>query len=343
MDERIEKRKARWRAFYEGDPKVRHIYAMYYYGDYTNRPLITSHEDYEHTIDWRVNKYFEMVKGLDWLDDDTIPYLDMLTGTEIFAAAFGCPVHYFENDMPIAMPMIQSVEEISKVKVPCIWDTSLADFFEMAYKIRERTDKDAVFRRPDIQSPMDIGALVMNKEEFLVATITEPDAVKELTAKTRELLTAFTDAWIKEFGEELVAHFPDYYMPYGLTLSDDEVGCFRSETYEELCLPNMKFLGEKYKMLGIHCCADSRHQWDNFRKIPNLKVLNICQPPEVCHDAYIHFEDKCAQMHGHFGEGEISTWKEQLPENARIIFQLNGESREDTLQKLHELKELYHD
>lgn len=344
MDERILKKKERWKAFYAGDPKVKHIYSMYYYGDYTNPPMFSSHQAYLDTLDWRVEKYFEMVKRMDKIDDDAIPYLDMLTGTEIFGAAFGCDVHYFENERPMAMPMIESVEEISKVKVPNIWDTSLHDYFEMAYKLRERTDKDAIFRRPDTQSPMDIGALVMNKTEFLMATITDPEAVEELTSKTRELLVQFTDAWIHEFGEELIAHFPDYYLPYGITLSDDEAGCFNADTYEELCLPNMKFLAERYGQMGIHCCANARHQWDNFKKIPNLAVLNIAQPGEVCVEALPFFAEKCAQAPGAYGIGDtIEDWKATMPENARVIFQPWCFDEADALDKLKRMKETFGD
>jgi hypothetical protein len=45
-----------------------------------------------------------------------------------------------------------------------------------------------------------------------------------LAVKVRALLVAFFDEWFKRYGTTFVAHYPDYVMHGGLTLSVDEVG-----------------------------------------------------------------------------------------------------------------------
>ena len=107
-------------------------------------------------------------------------------------------------------------------------------------RLREKTDNNATIRLPDIQSPADIAALILRKDAFFIGMMEEPDAIKELIAKAMELLVQFLDAWFEEFGSSFVAHFPDYYMDYGLTLSEDEIGVISTAMFDEFFLENLK-------------------------------------------------------------------------------------------------------
>ena len=100
--------------------------------------------------------------------------------------------------------------------------------------------------------------------------VEEPEAVKELCCKTHELLTSFLDEWFRRYGKTFIAHHPDYYMPYGVTLSEDEAGSVSPEMFEEFFLPHLTALSERYGQIGIHCCANAMHQWENFKKIPPI-------------------------------------------------------------------------
>lgn len=82
-----------------------------------------------------------------------------------------------------------------------------------------------------------------------------------------------------------IAHFPDYYMPHGLTLSADEVGGVSPAMFERFFLPELSSLSRRYTALGVHCCANARHQWEGFKRIPNLAMLNLVQPLDVLTDA----------------------------------------------------------
>ena len=48
-----------------------------------------------------------MLETMLWLNDDRIPYLDMTTGTEIFAETFGCKFHRPIDDMPFVRDSLE--------------------------------------------------------------------------------------------------------------------------------------------------------------------------------------------------------------------------------------------
>ncbi len=319
----VEARIKRWRDFYEPGASG-HLF-MIGYQDLPERPL--PHPDrIQERIEWAWQHYQFQLERLEWLEDDSIPYLCPYTGTEIFAEAFGCQVHRPDNTMPFALPLITRAAEVAKVKVPELSSSSLAVYFEMVDELRRRAGNGAVPRMVDMQSPMDIAALIWDKNAFYMAILEAPEAVKELAGKVNELLKAFLDEWYARYGTAFIAHYPDYYMPAGITLSVDEVGIVNEEMFQEFFLPELVELSERYGGIGIHCCADARHQWDNFSRVPNLRLLNLVQPVEVMKEAYSWWAERTTQMHCWCGEGEPWTWAAQYPANARVVLQAPAES-----------------
>jgi uroporphyrinogen-III decarboxylase len=275
---------------------------------------------------------------VEWLEDDSIPYLDVYTGTEIFAEAFGCQVYRPEDNMPFAVPRIHSASEVAKLRVPDLSVAPLAMLFEIADELRRRAGKEAIVRLVDIQSPMDIAALIWDKNDLYVAIIDDPDAVKELAAKVDELMITFLDEWFARYGQEFIAHYPIYYMSQGITLSEDEVGAVDEEMFLEFYLPELVGLSERYGGIGIHCCADARHQWGNFKQVRNLRLLNLVQPVKELRAAYEFFATHVPQMHSWYGDGPAWTWPEQYPEGARVVMEANAASRDEALklaERLH--------
>ena len=297
-------------------------------------------------LDWIWRRYGRQLALADALDDLTIPNLNMLTGTEIFAEAFGCRIERPDHTMPFAMPLIDSAEQVSKLKVPKLGSCSLDFLFEMADDLYEKAGRQAVFRMIDLQSPMDIANLIWNKESLLIALYESPEAVKELASKVTELLCSFLDEWFRRYGSSFVAHFPDYYMERGLTLSVDEVGIVGPDVFEEFFLPELNLLSKRYGGLGIHCCADSRHQWLNFKKVQGLKVLNLVKPPsrgvDFIKDALQEFNGVCAQYHyGWTPEGPLEAWPEQFPKGAKVILDFDAKDLESAQELSGKLKKIF--
>ena len=75
-----------------------------------SRPLLWW-DNAEIRVEWSYQRYLKLMEQTEWLEDNTIPYLSMITGTEIFAEAFGCKVYRPLDNNPFALPMIHSAKE----------------------------------------------------------------------------------------------------------------------------------------------------------------------------------------------------------------------------------------
>lgn len=334
----LEQRKQRWRDFYDMTKPQRHMFLIYY-NDGTTPPQPHPYpENKQERIDWAWDNYERQLARTEWLDDDWIPHIKVFTGTEIFAEAFGCKVHRPPDSNPSAIPMIRSASEVSKIKVPDLGSSTLAMLFDIADELRRRGGPEATLKMADIQSPMDIAALIWDKNTFYVGILDAPEAVKKLADKTRQLLVAFLDEWFSRYGEDYVAHYPEYYFPKGITLSEDEVGSVNAEMFDEFFLPHLEELSSRYGGIGIHCCANARHQWPHFKKIPMLRLLNLVQPEDELRDAYKYFAGHTTQMHCWCGDGEPETWPAQYPPDARVVMFAGADSREKAIEILSKLR-----
>lgn len=331
----LEARKNRWREFLKPGAKPGFMFRIMY-ADRRQPALPPAPPHWPdkaaERVEYKWKAYQRALERATAVQDDGLPSLNMLTGTEIFAEAFGCKVHRPGDNQPFALPMVHSAPEVAKVRVPELSTSSLAYLFDMADELQRRAGPGALMQMVDVQSPMDIAALIWEKESFCVGMLEEPGAVKELAAKVAQLLTAFLDEWFKRYGREFVAHFPDYFMPGGLTLSEDEIGIVSPEAFREFFLPELAALSKRYGGIGIHCCADARHQWENLRALPGLRLLNLCNPPvrkpeEYCGAAYPFFAGTCAQMHyGWNPPGPPEQWPAGYPPGCRVVFDVYAES-----------------
>ncbi len=333
----IEDRKMRWRQFLTPNGPVRRMRLVQFGEGRPARPPLWPDRHAER-VEWMVRDYAWQAAQAAWLDDDKVPHIDCLTGTEIFAEAFGCAVHRPEDNMPFALPCVQNASEAARLKVPELSTSTLARLFDLADEARARVGAPVPLRLPDIQSPMDIAALIWEKSDFYIAMIEEPEAVQALAGKVRTLLTAFLDAWFQRYGTGYVAHFPTYWMEGGLTLSEDEVGVVNPAMFEEFFLPELEALSNRYGGLGMHCCAASEHQWAGFRRIPGLRLLNLIQPGDVIRRAIPVFADQVAQWHGVTGEGAGPCDTTAYPPEARAVLEVNAATAEEARRRAEVLR-----
>jgi hypothetical protein len=329
-------RVGRWQKFMSGAAEVPYVFMVRYADPPRQKPLPRPENDAAR-LEWAWNNYLQGLERMSWLADDSLAYLDCLGGTELFAQAFGCPVHYPDNDMPFARPVIHSAAEVSRIKVPTLDAPVLARQFKFADELRRRAGPQALVRTVDVQSPMDIAALIWDKNDFYSALLEAPAAVRELSAKVLELLTAFLDEWFSRYGRQHVAHYPDYLMPRGLTLSEDEIGVVSPELFIDLFLPELATLSSHFGGIGIHCCAHSRHQWDNLLKIPNLRLLNLVRPVDQRQQVYRHFAAHTQQWNDISTMAEVQWLVDQVP-TARAVLEEVAGSREEACQLLENLQ-----
>ena len=327
----INERRSRWDSLHQTDGGINRLFII----DYDETPLEepeVSPQNRRARVDWALASYERQIRRCEWLKDDSLPCLWVKTGTEIFAEALGCEVYRPTGTMPSAIPMITDPEEVESVKVPDISESSLALLFDIADELRSKAGESALLRLVDIQSPMDIAALVWDKNHFFPAMISHPEAVKALAQKAYLLLTSFLDNWFERYGPEFIAHYPDYYMPYGITVSEDEIGSVSPAYFNEFFLPWLDALSDRYGMIGVHCCATARHQWENLKSIQNISILNLVRDAEETKEAYDFFADSLIQIHHWCGDGDPSRWSDALPEGSKVVLRAGASTRDEALR-----------
>lgn len=76
---------------------------------------------------------------------------------------------------------------------PDLSTCSLAYLFDIADELHRRGGPNAAMKPVYIQSPMDIVALIWEKEDLFCAMVETPDTVKAVAEKVRTLLVSFFD------------------------------------------------------------------------------------------------------------------------------------------------------
>ena len=237
--------------------------------------------------DWvpmHLAQYRARVRSLETLQDDAVPYVSLGTNTGLFAAAFGCPIHVYEGleTNAAARPIVRTASEADRLAIPSLDAPGLARVFELARLLRRELGPDVPISVPDIQSPFDVAALIWNKEDFYLAVIDDPEAVKRLVGKCGDLLVRFLTTFAREVGEVNFCHCPYAWAPprLGCWLSEDEAGCLSPRMFDEFCMPWLLDLSAKFGGLFMHCCAAADPHYGSFRRIPNLRGLNrVFQAP----------------------------------------------------------------
>ncbi len=326
-------RKQRWMQFYDLASPRRVAYLIRFAPELPPRPLPTPERKQER-LEWIWKNYEYHLERMEWLEDDTLPCLDMLTGTEIFAEAFGCRILYPEDNNPAPFPMLHDASDAAGLHIPSLDAPALRRVFEMADELYRRAGHDALFRMVDLQCPLDVAAMIWDKINFYPALIRSPQAVADLVEKITTLQSNFLDEWFRRYGREFVAHFPDYYMPQGVTFSVDEIGAVSGKLFLQYFLPQLKYFSERYGGLGVHCCANARHQWDNLKQIPGLRLLNISSQGVASHEVYPYFADFVAQWN--YDQSPLPRapleWLREIPVKAHVVFDIPAVTRDDALR-----------
>lgn len=225
-----------------------------------------------------VADYRQQCRYLAALDDDSVPTARCLhTNTGVFASAFGCQLHAYEEDTnACALPAVRSAREADALPEPTLDGPALSRVIALARLVRRELGPKAPINVPDMQSPLDIAALVWDKSSFYTAMLDAPGSVLHLIDKCRRLLERFLTAFLAEFGEINLCHCPSFWAPpsLGLSLSEDEIGAISPALFAEFCEPSLTALSERFGGIFLHCCAYADHQYPGLRRIPRLRGLN---------------------------------------------------------------------
>jgi len=335
MDSRIATNEAFLRNLYSRGPFERHAFcvnanavSLLELGDYTVRegPI-------ERWVPWVVENYERQVRMLEAVGDDSVPVARLSTGTQLYAAAFGCRVHEYADTNPCALPLVRTAAEADAIVEPTIDESrQLSRVIELGHLVQEALGKEAFLGPCDVQSGFDTASLIWSKEDFMLAMVDEPEAVKRLVGKCAHLLSAFLGRLREEFPRLSPCHCPAAWAPpeMGPWLSNDECGAFGNAHFEEFVLPELVELSETFGGLGMHCCADAEHQFPLFRRIPGLYAFNRVPARRGWDPILEHFSGPEAPVHvlGWCAEHDAERLMWEAGEATRFIFVLDADDAE---------------
>jgi hypothetical protein len=291
-------------------------------------------------VPFHVADYEARLKWHEALDDDSVPYVKIHTGTHLFAAAFGCPVHVYADSPACARPLVTTAEEADALKTPTCGAEPLARVFELAERVREAVGPDVPISVPDIQSPFDIAALVWKKDLMYLAMCLQPDAVKRLVEKCHSLLADFLSEFKRRVPNCNLCHCPTAWAPpeLGCWLSEDEAGSMSTPMFEEFCLPSLRGLSETFGGMFVHCCAAADHQYGSFLKIPNLRGLNrVFQAPGP-RPAVERFAGRAVLIQAWTDEQGVSKMLDMAKPESRFLFNMPARTIEEQKPILERLR-----
>jgi hypothetical protein len=292
-------------------------------------------------LPWVLKCYEAQVRWHEAIGGDAVPSVNLWTGTEVFAAAFGCPVHLYPDSPPCALPLVDTATEADRLPVPRLSARPLERILELGMLARVEVGPDVPIRVPDIQSPFDVAALVWRKEAFYLAMVDALDAVRSLVSKCDDLLRTFLREFRRQQTEPSFAHCPNAWAPpeLGCWLSEDEAGSMSAAMFDEFCLPVLVGLSAEFGGLFMHCCADADHQYGNFRKIPNLRGLNrvFTRDPRATIEA---FSDGAVLMVAWSDLASIRALLDMALPTTRFLFNMPAEPLDDAKRTYDTLRAL---
>ncbi len=279
LTSRLERNRALHRAIFSRGPVTRHAFVVqgpmqpiWQIGDYT-----TSDRPIAEFVPFFVEDYRRWVALSEAADDDAVPHVRLMTGTHVYAVCFGAKPHFYPDNNPYAEACVATAAEADRIPEPKLEECRpLMRVMELAAAVRRELGPEVTLGPPDVQTGFDTACILWDKTDMLCAMIEQPEAVKRLAGKCARLLQAFIATFRREFSNTTFGHCPSTWTPpeFGPWVSNDECGNMSPEMFEEFCLPELVGLSQAFGSVGMHCCANARHQFAQFRRIPNFYAFN---------------------------------------------------------------------
>lgn len=227
------------------------------------------------------------------LQDDRLYGIRANYGTGIIASMFGCPVHTFEDSLPIgtAVPKYK-IEKILNSGIPDknsglmrkVWDT-VAYFRETLhpYPKLSQTIGSQCF---DIQGPFDNASIIWGSDIYL-AMLDEPEKICRLMDIISDTIILMVQELRRTDGFPLDEHDGAWNFLGGVCVRNDSSVNLSGEHYETLVKPfDEKIISEWGGW--IHFCGKAHQWWKRQLDIAGLKGINPYQGE--FYDLYEMFE-----------------------------------------------------
>lgn len=217
------------------------------------------------------------------LKDDRLYGIRANYGTGIIASLFGCPIHCFQDALPVATAAgdVETIKKIIGSGVPDIYGGICGKALRTVAYFREVLSPYPKLSRYigssllDIQGTFDNASIIWGSDIFY-GVVDDPSLVTGLI----ELVTETIRAVVKEHrlidGASVTADTGCFEYIGGICLRNDSCINLSGEMYETFVKPFDRSLLENFTG-NIHFCGKA-HQWvERLPDIPGLKAVNPYQ------------------------------------------------------------------
>ncbi|MGA2220255.1 MAG: uroporphyrinogen decarboxylase family protein [Verrucomicrobiia bacterium] len=156
------------------------------------------------------------------------PFVLSAMDLSVEAEAFGCTIHKSENEVPSVLGrLVTNLEQAQQLAVPKPGDKRTSVYLETVRRLRKLVDHPLVIG--GCIGPFSLAARLAGMSEAMELTITEPDLMHTLVAKSASFLTLYLSAF-KEAGADgaIMAE------PAAGLLSPRSMGAFSSAYIREI-------------------------------------------------------------------------------------------------------------
>ncbi len=128
----------------------------------------------------------------------------------------------------------------------------------------------------DIQGPLNTAALLWEQTEFMMAMLTESEAVHQLLSEVTDQIIGVIKTMICSIKKMSGPLWPFIWLPsdIGVGITEDYMPLISADLYKEFGVPYVKKISDAFGGLFIHCCGEYEHQLDNLTQ-SGINVLGM--------------------------------------------------------------------
>lgn len=211
------------------------------------------------------------------IEDDYYPAVRVDFGTGQIGSAFGCDIHFPEDNLPaVCSHPLKNIEDIYNTPLPSLDAGLYAKVFDWIEIWRQNIPKWLQIQHPDIQSPFNNAHLIRGNDIFL-DFYDNPKAVQRLL----DVITDYTIKVVKNINEVISANngwFCDWngaYWKGGARISNCSSDMISPELYSRYVLPRDIRLLRTIGGGRVHYCGGHFKVIEEFFKNPEVTGLDI--------------------------------------------------------------------
>lgn len=272
---------------------------------------------------------------LELRSDIIFSYLEPWHGVGIYAAAFGCPFHWDDFSAPQTTPIYSTLEDVADFRKPDIAGCEpMRMVLDTIEYFRESTGDRLDISLTDTQSVNDTASLVVDSCEFLMMSVTEPEALRPLLQAITDTIVGFSERQMEAIGMTLST--PGHMMLSapglpGISISDDNMAFLSPAAYRNTALPYNQQLARHFGGLAVHSCGNFAHNTALLLGTQGLTMVdcaigNVADPaPNEPLRLAEQFANTGVVLKVRLGAEELHMLEPLVDENIKLIVEIRGE------------------